>query len=131
MRQCALDNHILDLVVVCMLSLLHMSLLRVALSLLGYVWSLFRFVLRPGQVTWVPSSQIYSTLSHSLEPIIVTYCIQWTVVMTNLDSHMSELCCSLSLHVLDYALLHDVRIATHTTCRLFGPDDVQPHDNTY
>ena len=34
MRQCALDNHILDLVVVCTLSLLHMSLLRVALSLL-------------------------------------------------------------------------------------------------
>ena len=107
-----------------------MSLLCVALSLLGYVWSLFRFVLRPGQVTQVLSSQIYSTLSHSLEPIVMTHHIRWTIVMTNLDSHMSELCCLLSLHVLDYALLHDVCIATRTTC-LFGLNDVQSHDNTY
>ena len=38
MRQCAPNNHILDLVVICMLSPLHMSLLHVALSLLGCVW---------------------------------------------------------------------------------------------
>ena len=59
----------------------------------------------------------------------MTHHIQWTIVVTNLDSHMSELCCLLSLHVLDYALLHDVRIATRTTY-LFSLDDTQPHDNT-
>ena len=163
-----------------MLSLLHMSLLRAALSLLGYIQSLFRFVLlNPGQVTLgtiisrdhgpglchkplithqpmmgslftevskndMPGLSIseneqhfrypkdhlgeeevvitlpiflpiYSTLSHSLEPIIMTHHIQWTVVIMNLTSHMSELCCSLSLHVLDHAVLHDMCIATHTT----------------
>ena len=51
MRQCAPNNHVLDLVVICTLSLLCMSLSRVALSLLDYIQSLFRFVLRPGQVT--------------------------------------------------------------------------------
>ena len=50
-RQHAPNNHILHLVVVCTLSLLHMSLSHAALSLLCYVQSLFRFVLRPGQVT--------------------------------------------------------------------------------
>ena len=50
-RQRAPNNHVLDLVVICMLSLLRMSLSHVALSLFGYVRSLFRFVLRPGQVT--------------------------------------------------------------------------------
>ena len=71
-----------------------------------------------GKSPQVLSSQIYSTLSHSLEPIVVTHHIRWTIVMTNLDSHMSELCCLLSLHVLDYTLLHDVCIATRTTCLL-------------
>ena len=61
----------------------------------------------------------------------MTHRIRWTVVMTNLDRHMSELCCLLSLHVLDYAVLYDMRIATRTTCRLFGLNDVQSHDNTY
>ena len=73
-------------------------------------------------VHFLPS--IYSTPSHSLEPIVVTHRIRWTVVMTNLDSHMSELCCLLSLHVLDHALLHDMCIATCTTCCLFGLNDM-------
>ena len=38
MRQHAPDSHVLDLVVVCMLSPLCMSLLHMALSLLGCVW---------------------------------------------------------------------------------------------
>ena len=38
MRQHAPNNHILDLVVICMLSPLCMLLLHVALSLLGCVW---------------------------------------------------------------------------------------------
>ena len=59
-----------------------------------------------------PGYRHLKSIPHSLKPIVMTHCIWWTIVMTNLDSHMSELCCLLSLHVLDYALLHDVRIAT-------------------
>ena len=56
MRQCALDNHILDLVVICMLSLLHMSLSCMALSLL---WLRMATLMRCWMDDWTTTFQLY------------------------------------------------------------------------
>lgn len=64
------------------------------------------------------------TPSHSLDPIIVSYRVRWSVLLANLDGHTSELRCSLPLHVLDHSLLADARAATLATRRLlFGGED--------
>ncbi|KAL5528633.1 hypothetical protein ACEPAF_7769 [Sanghuangporus sanghuang] len=65
------------------------------------------------------------TPSHSLDPIIVSYRIRWSVLLANLDGHTSELRCSLPVHILDYSLLEEARAATLATRRLlFGGEDV-------
>ncbi|KAL5507480.1 hypothetical protein ACEPAH_6936 [Sanghuangporus vaninii] len=64
------------------------------------------------------------TPSHSLDPIIVSYRIRWSVLLANLDGHTSELRCSLPVHILDYSLLEEARAATLVTRRLlFGGED--------
>ena len=72
----------------------------------------------------------YSTPSHSLDPIIVTHRIRWSVLMSNLDGHVSELRCSLPIHILDRVLLEEARLATRATHRLlFGVEGSQPHSS--
>ncbi|KAG1715777.1 hypothetical protein ID866_1401 [Astraeus odoratus] len=65
-----------------------------------------------------------ATPSHSLEPIIITHRIRWSILMSNLDGHTSELRCSLPLYILDRCLLEEARANTAATRRLMlgGPE---------
>lgn len=69
----------------------------------------------------VPST---ATPTHALEPIIVSHRIRWSILISNLDGHTSELRCSLPLHVLDWRLIDEARAATAQTRRLLlgGPE---------
>ncbi|KAG6820277.1 hypothetical protein H0H93_002889 [Arthromyces matolae] len=58
------------------------------------------------------------TPSHSLEPIIVSHRIRWSIFILNMDGHTSELRCSLPLHLLDYRLLNESRNYSSATRRL-------------
>lgn len=62
--------------------------------------------------------------THTLEPIVVSHRIRWSILIGNLDGHTSELRCSLPLHILDHRLLHESRVYTSTTRRLLlgGPE---------
>lgn len=64
------------------------------------------------------------TPSHSLEPITVSHRIRWSILMSNLDGHTSELRCSLPLHILDARLLSEARVNSAATRRLLlgGPE---------
>ncbi|KAF8893545.1 hypothetical protein BD779DRAFT_1609885 [Infundibulicybe gibba] len=46
-----------------------------------------------------------ATPTHAPEPIIVSHRIRWSIMIRNADEHVSELRCSLPLHILDYRLL--------------------------
>lgn len=59
-----------------------------------------------------------ATPSHLLEPIVVSHRIRWSILMSNLDGHTSELRCSLPIHILDYRLLDESRANSATTRRL-------------
>ncbi|EPQ57020.1 hypothetical protein GLOTRDRAFT_115115 [Gloeophyllum trabeum ATCC 11539] len=59
-----------------------------------------------------------ATPTHTLEPIIVSHRIRWSILIGNRDGHTSELRCSLPLHVLDHRLLEEARAATAATRRL-------------
>ncbi|KAJ7594523.1 hypothetical protein C8J56DRAFT_440136 [Mycena floridula] len=63
------------------------------------------------------------TPSHSLDPIIVSHRIRWSILILNLDGHTSELRCSLPLNLLDHHLLEQARSFTSATRRLLigGP----------
>ncbi|KAF8196793.1 hypothetical protein K438DRAFT_1673005 [Mycena galopus ATCC 62051] len=52
------------------------------------------------------------TASHPLDPIKVTHLIHWSVLVTNVDGHLSELYCSLPVILLDSQLLSEVRANT-------------------
>lgn len=66
------------------------------------------------------------TPSHSLDPILVSYRIRWSILIGNFDGHTSELRCSLPIHILDYSLLEEARQATSATRRLlFGGEDAE------
>lgn len=66
----------------------------------------------------------FVTPSHSLEPITVFHRIRWSILMSNLDGHTSELRCSLPLHILDAQLLDEARANSAATRRLLlgGPE---------
>jgi len=65
------------------------------------------------------------TCSHLLEPIAVTHRIRWSILMSNLDGHTSELRCSLPLYVLDHHFLEEARANSAATRRLLlGPSEV-------
>ncbi|KAI6002918.1 hypothetical protein EDD15DRAFT_2225426 [Pisolithus albus] len=59
-----------------------------------------------------------ATPSHLLEPIVVSHRIRWSILMSNLDGHTSELRCSLPIHILDHRLLDESRVNSATTRRL-------------
>lgn len=65
-----------------------------------------------------------ATPSHALEPIMVSHRIRWSILMSNLDGHTSELRCSLPLHILDVRLLDEARANSAATRRLLlgGPE---------
>ncbi|KAI0268819.1 hypothetical protein BC834DRAFT_842114 [Gloeopeniophorella convolvens] len=70
------------------------------------------------------SLPVSATPTHGLEPIITTHRIRWSILITNLDGHTSELRCSLPVHILDPLLLDESKSATATTRRLLlgGPE---------
>lgn len=70
------------------------------------------------------SLPLCTTPTHTLEPIITSHRIRWTILMDNPDGHTSELRCSLPLHILDYRLLDEAKSATAETRRLLlgGPE---------
>ena len=65
-----------------------------------------------------------ATPSHPLEPITVYHRIRWSILISNLDGHTSELRCSLPLHILDARLLDEARANSAATRRLLleGPE---------
>jgi arrestin-related trafficking adapter 4/5/7 len=70
------------------------------------------------------SLPLCTTPTHTLEPIIASHRIRWSIIMDNPDGHTSELRCSLPLHILDYRLLDEAKSATAETRRLLlgGPE---------
>ena len=64
------------------------------------------------------------TASHTLEPIVVSHRIRWSILISNLDGHTSELRCAMPLHILDYRLLRESRAHTALTRELLlgGPE---------
>jgi hypothetical protein len=62
--------------------------------------------------------------THSLEPIVTSHRIRWSILIDNPDGHTSELRCSLPLHILDYRFLNEAKSATAQTRRLLlgGPE---------
>ncbi|KIK72128.1 hypothetical protein PAXRUDRAFT_181280, partial [Paxillus rubicundulus Ve08.2h10] len=65
-----------------------------------------------------------ATPSHTLEPITVSHRVWWSILMSNLDGHTSELRCSLPLHILHPRLLDEARANSAATRRLLleGPE---------
>lgn len=71
-----------------------------------------------------------ATPTHALEPIIVTHRIRWSILISNLDGHTSELRCSLPLCILDYRLLEEARAYSAATRRLLiGGPEVPPEED--
>ncbi|EKM54707.1 uncharacterized protein PHACADRAFT_258723 [Phanerochaete carnosa HHB-10118-sp] len=90
----------------------------------------------PPELEQEPSSDVVTTLqiaipvhatpAHSLEPIHVNHRIRWSIMITNMDGHVSELRCSLPLHILDHRLYDEARANTLATRRLLlGARDVE------
>ncbi|EIW83454.1 hypothetical protein CONPUDRAFT_81390 [Coniophora puteana RWD-64-598 SS2] len=77
-------------------------------------------VVTPISIT-IPHS---ATPSHALDPIHVSHRIRWSILISNLDGHTSELRCSLPVHIIDYRLFDEVALNTAATRRLLleGPD---------
>lgn len=92
-------------------------------------------IVLPPELESEPSSDVVTTLqiaipvhatpAHSLEPIQVSHRIRWSIMITNLDGHVSELRCSLPLHILDHRLYDEAHANTLATRRLLlGSRDV-------
>jgi hypothetical protein len=76
------------------------------------------------------SLPLCTTPTHTLEPVIISHRIRWSILIGNLDGHTSELRCSLPLHILDYRLLDEAKSATAQTRRLlFGGPEVPEESN--
>ncbi|KIJ60026.1 hypothetical protein HYDPIDRAFT_32605 [Hydnomerulius pinastri MD-312] len=70
-----------------------------------------------------------ATPTHTLDPITVSHRIRWSILMSNLDGHTSELRCSLPLHILDRRLLDEARSNSAATRRLLlGGPEVPPDE---
>ncbi|KAG8894646.1 hypothetical protein FRC00_008635 [Tulasnella sp. 408] len=70
---------------------------------------------------------VWTTPSNLTEPITVNYKLKWSITLSNLDGHTSELRCALPLHILSYHLLDEARAASlQTRAILFGAEDVEP-----
>ncbi|KAL4073730.1 hypothetical protein J3A83DRAFT_2606954 [Scleroderma citrinum] len=59
-----------------------------------------------------------TTCSHMLEPIVISHRIRWSILMSNLDGHTSELRCSLPVYILDRHFLEEARANSAATRRL-------------
>ncbi|KAG9049299.1 hypothetical protein FS837_010719 [Tulasnella sp. UAMH 9824] len=70
---------------------------------------------------------VWTTPSNLTEPITVNYKLKWSITLSNLDGHTSELRCALPLHILSHHLLDEARAASmQTRAILFGAEDVEP-----
>ncbi|KAG2148714.1 uncharacterized protein EDB93DRAFT_1064302, partial [Suillus bovinus] len=65
------------------------------------------------------------TPSHSFDPIHVSHRIRWSILMSNLDGHTSELRCSLPVSIVDGCLLTEARAAGCWVRRVVLGDHVQ------
>ncbi|KAG2747108.1 hypothetical protein P692DRAFT_201933057 [Suillus brevipes Sb2] len=63
--------------------------------------------------------------SHHLDPIHISHRIRWSILMSNLDGHTSELRCSLPITVLDGRLLPEARAGGRWVRRVVLGDYVQ------
>ncbi|KAG2039655.1 hypothetical protein BDR03DRAFT_950779 [Suillus americanus] len=63
--------------------------------------------------------------SHSLDPIHISHRIRWSILMSNLDGHTSELRCTLPLTILDGHLLTEARAGGRWVRRVVLGDYVQ------
>ncbi|KAG9033480.1 hypothetical protein FRB95_014759 [Tulasnella sp. JGI-2019a] len=63
----------------------------------------------------------FTAPSSSDEPIVIAYKLKWSIMLSNLDGHTSELRAALPIHVLHHSLLSEARAASHLTrSLLFG-----------
>lgn len=66
------------------------------------------------------------TPTHAVEPVHLSHRLRWNILLSNPDGHVSELRCSLPIHILDSSSLEDARAATRVTRRLlFGLEIAQ------
>ncbi|KAF8756995.1 Response drug-related protein [Rhizoctonia solani] len=64
--------------------------------------------------------------SSTIEPILSLYKVKFSVIISNLDGHTSELRCALPIHVMDPRLAEEVRLATNATHHLlFGSENTE------
>lgn len=63
--------------------------------------------------------------SHHLDPIHISHRIRWSILMSNLDGHTSELRCSLPITILDGRLLPEARAGGRWVRRVVLGDYVQ------
>ncbi|KAG2101336.1 uncharacterized protein F5147DRAFT_581570 [Suillus discolor] len=63
--------------------------------------------------------------SHAFDPIHIAHRIRWSILMSNLDGHTSELRCSLPITILDGCLLTEARAAGRWVRRVVLGDHVQ------
>jgi hypothetical protein len=64
------------------------------------------------------------TPTHSVEPIVTSHRVRWSIVIANPDGHTSELRCSLPVHILDSRLLQEAKRHTAGTRRLLGGPEI-------
>ncbi|CAE6448465.1 unnamed protein product [Rhizoctonia solani] len=68
--------------------------------------------------------------SSIIEPILSLYKVKFSVIISNLDGHTSELRCALPIHVMDPRLADEVRLATNATHNLlFGSENAEESQN--
>ncbi|CAE6511815.1 putative HECT-type ubiquitin ligase-interacting protein creD [Rhizoctonia solani] len=66
----------------------------------------------------------------TIEPILSLYKVKFSVIISNLDGHTSELRCALPIHVMDPRLAEEVRLATNATHNLlFGSENAEESQN--
>ncbi|KDN49692.1 hypothetical protein RSAG8_01757, partial [Rhizoctonia solani AG-8 WAC10335] len=66
----------------------------------------------------------------TIEPILSLYKVKFSVIISNLDGHTSELRCALPIHVMDPRLAEEVRLATNATHNLlFGSENTEESQN--
>lgn len=69
--------------------------------------------------------------SHSLEPVIITHRVRWSILIRNLEGYTSELRCSLPIILLDHRLLAEAKRGTVLTRQLlFGDFDAPVTQDT-
>ncbi|KAG8888253.1 hypothetical protein FRB98_008087 [Tulasnella sp. 332] len=77
--------------------------------------------------TWVKIPLWKFTVPTSTEePIVVAYKLKWSIMLSNLDGHTSELRAALPIHILHHSLLSEARAASHFTRSLLFGTDFEP-----